>query len=216
MIVYIRHNDKQIAVDVAPNATVSDLIDAAKAVGLSASTPLSYGGRLLDEPNARLSDLGIGAQAQLTAMMTSISSFVDDADFEIKGKVATLKLRPRFGLICFTHRTMIGQKSKLRLRITSDDVRISTKDIMSGNWDDAVRYLKRQSSEHEISIIVNAKQQNDVKVRYQHPKTGRIDNWQYNKIDGYTADPKTEFQTCVTVSSNEMRAKIEIIDFKIV
>ena len=174
MIVYIQHNGEQIAVDVAPDATVRDLISAAIDVGLPRTAQILVGGQQLDDRATQLSDLGISDEAQLTASIRS--SFEDSAEFEIDGAFATLKSSSDHGTICFAHKTSVGQESMMRLRIWNGAPELWAQDTsrLHAYTEQQVFHIHPFASVGvslvsvgELSVEVKAKQQNNIWINYK-------------------------------------------------
>ena len=181
MIVYVQHDGEQIPVDVAPDATVRDLIAAAIDVGLPITTRISFDGRPLTDPEAELSDLGICAEAQLTASMPSPFEYSDE--FEIDGAFATLKSSSDHGIICFVHKTNIGQESMMRLRILNGSAKLWAQDtsrlhaytetkVFSSFAYVGVGFM--HDNDREVHVQVKAEEQNKVTVKYKDSRQGRL------------------------------------------
>ena len=203
MTVYIRHMDKRIAVDVAPNATVSDLINAAKAVGLLFSA-LAFAGQPLDGQKQPLSDLGIGAEAEVTAFIPS--PFENHDDFTINDTKATLK--SKWGRICFTHRTSIGQETKMTLKIANNasraQLQVKVPDLPH------ISAVQPANDGNNI-IIMNAKQQGKLTVQFEGPD---------GTVQGYPLNPLFQYQVCVEVEPSPgirtTHPTVEFVDFQFV
>ena len=201
MTVFIRHEDNQIAVDVAPNATVRDLIDAAKAVGLPRSA-LAFAGRPLNDPKQPLSDLGIGAEAEVTA---SPSPFENHGDFSINGTLATLKSQLKWGRICFTHRTSIGQNTKTTLKIANT---ASPASLQVKACDLPFASTSAGTIDGNNIVIINAKQQGKATIEYEKPNGAVKDS---------ISNPRFQYQVCVEVRpSPGIQPTVEFVDFQFV
>ena len=226
MTVYIRHDNKQIAVDVAHDATVENLIDAASGAGLLGGALLSFGGQALGDPCAQLSDLGIGAEAQLIALVSS--PFGDNDDFEIDGSVATLKDDSCGSGVCFTKITTIGQISKMRVRILNGSARFWAEDASctekSMYWrfqDRGVHYYGDDI--RDLLIEVNARERGNVTANY---KDARCMSAGYDGLTRsissdfrcvYNLTDQSQIQICVKLRKrSEFQAKIQFVDFELV
>ena len=159
MTVYIiRKRGAALVVEVAQDATVRDLIAAAEASGLPERSQLVFSGEPLYDRSAKLRDLGVCAEAQLTAL--DPSWFEDSDDFEIEGRVVTLKPEIEFGAICVAHKTNIAQETKMKLKIGQySQVWLKSNDN---------EYERTSFEKGELNIVINAKQQNEVNVDYEH------------------------------------------------
>ena len=232
MTVFIQHFGLIIAVDVSPDAIVSDLISAANQTDLPPSTPLSFGGKLLHDGRVPLSDLGIGAESLITALPPLFEG-ARIGCFDVEGEIATLHDDMYFSQLCVAHKTSIGQKSKMRVRILNKDRECSAvfwaQDVMC--TDQAVLKeffefgvgVSGNEIGGDIIITVNAKELSNVKVNYKdsHHKgrhwVGRnlYLNEDFNDIHNVT--DRSQIQICVKLKSwSKYPARIELIDFEFV
>ena len=179
-----------LPVEVAHDATVDDLIAAAEASGLPARLQFVFGGQALNDRSARLCELGVCAEAEVTA--SEPSWFEDSDDFDIEESVATLKSGIDFGVICIAHKTNIGQETKMKLKIGEySQVWLKSNDN---------EYKRTSFDKGELNIVINAKQQNEVNVDYEHfeflVSFSQPDKFNKKFHDGINPG---EFQICIGV-----------------
>ena len=198
MVVYILRADcpgDSITVEVAANATVGDLIDTANLAGLPESSQLLFGNQLLNEPRAELSDVGICAEAQLTALP---SPFEKNEDFEIKGATATLIPRAdmQASTICLKHKTHIGQVTRMKLRLSSwKRVDYCTKDMMSSA---PQLHHAGFGPNQQINITMDARSQDSITVKFENQQEGYSDTQPVYAANGWIRwKVAPQFQSCV-------------------
>ena len=210
MTVYIIRNRGAagaLPVEVAHDATVDDLIAAAEASGLPERSGLVFSGQPLSDRSARLCDLGVCAEAQVTASDPSWFEDMYRDDFEIEERVATLKTGIDFGVICIAHKTNIGQETKLKLKIGNDS------EVWLRSKDNEFMHESKTFHNGELNIVINAKQRNEVNVDYQHfesPESlSQPDKFHKEFHDGINPG---EFQICIEVLEGQAVVLLEFQD----